>query len=134
MLVRMPATLRGVYNFLNAGLEGGAPRRQRCGLMGMTDRFRWRRIGHVLGSGTGNVLPSQGKGQEGLVPPGGAATIPQARWARAWSENLRLAEVLYPPAGGGTWTARAIEDATGRSVDATYYSALREGRVYAPRA
>ena len=67
------------------------------------------------------------------MPPGEAATIPQARWATAWSENIRLAEVLYPPAGGGTWTAQAIEDATGRRVDAAYYAALREGRVYAPR-
>ena len=54
--------------------------------------------------------------------------------ATAWSENIRLAEVLYPPAGGGTWTAQAIVDTTGRRVDATYYTALREGRVYAPRA
>ena len=132
-LVRMPITVRDVYNFLNVGLGGGAPRRQRYELMRITDRFRWWRIGRFLGSGTENALPSRLKSEEGLAPPGEAATVSQTRWATAWSENIRLAEVLYPPAGGGTWTAQAIEDATGRRVDAAYYAALREGRVYAPR-
>ncbi len=102
--------------------------------MGMTDRFRWWRIGRFPGSGSENAPPSRWQGEEGLISPGEAATALQVRWATAWSENIRLAEVLYPPAGGGTWTAQAIEAATGRRVDAAYYTALREGRVYAPRA
>ncbi len=132
-LVHIPIPVRGVYNFLNAWPEGVASRRQRCELMRIKDRFRWWRTGRYQRSGSENVPLSRWKDEEELVPPGETATVPQVRWAAAWSENVRLAEVLYPPAGGGTWTAQAIEDATGGRVNSAYYVALREGRVYAPQ-
>ena len=129
----IPVALWGVYNILNVYLEGLAFQRHGCGLMRMTDCFRWLRIGRSPRSGSENVPANQWDGGDGLIAPGEAATAPQSRWAAAWSENVRLVEMLYPPAGGGTWTAQAIEDATGRKVSASYYAALREGRVYAPR-
>ena len=129
----MPIAVYGVYNILNVCLEGLAFQQHRRGLMRITDYFRWLRTGRFPRSGSEYVPANQWEGEDGLIAPGEVATAAQSRWAAAWSENVRLAEMLYPPAGGGTWTAQAVEDATGKRVSASHYAALREGRVYAPR-